>query len=181
LATPAGFLFRHVALLSLHAWLFVRRRRRALQAVGRVIGQPGPHEAGGVGWPLPSSGRVIIGAVLQTRKHWRSPISKAVSARQRSRLISAPISPRRGKNACWRSTWIFRAHCRQWLFPGEDWLPIKAHWRRDRARRSRSRCSPRRSKQNRREEPRPVATLHGVTIAFSGREICATRWPRRPP
>jgi Mrp family chromosome partitioning ATPase len=62
LATPAGFLFRHVALLSLHAWLFVRRRRRALQAVGRVIGQPGPHEARG-GW--------LATPIERPRNYWR--------------------------------------------------------------------------------------------------------------
>src|SRR5260370_8672315 len=41
-------LFRYIVQLSLHAWIFVRSRRRALQAVGRVIDHQGGREGKGV-------------------------------------------------------------------------------------------------------------------------------------
>ena len=49
----AGWLLvRYIVQLSLHAWLFVRSRSRALQAVGRVIDHQGAREGKGYGSPL---------------------------------------------------------------------------------------------------------------------------------
>jgi len=55
-------LFRYIIQLSLHAWLFVRSRRRALQAVGRVIDYRGAREGRGVWLTTP---------VDRPRDYWR--------------------------------------------------------------------------------------------------------------
>jgi hypothetical protein len=61
--TYAGwFLFRYIALLSLQAWLLVCSRRRALQAVGRVIDHRGPREGKGVWLTTP---------IERPRDYWR--------------------------------------------------------------------------------------------------------------
>src|SRR5689334_20401128 len=41
-------LFRYAAQLSLQVWLFIRSRRRALQAVAREVNHDGAHEGKGV-------------------------------------------------------------------------------------------------------------------------------------
>lgn len=93
-------LLRYIALLSLQAWLLLRSRRRALQAVGRVIDHWGAHEGKGV-WlttPIGQSHDYCVG-VANARTLIIANLKGGVG-RQRLRLILVPISPRSGKNAC---------------------------------------------------------------------------------
>jgi cellulose biosynthesis protein BcsQ len=74
------------------------------------------------GRPLPSGGRAIIGVVLQTRETLAIANLKGGLARQRSRLISAPISQGLAKRVL-----LIDLDFQGWLlsmaFPGKDWLP----------------------------------------------------------
>jgi chromosome partitioning protein len=116
-------LTRFIAQLSLHAWLFVRSRRRALQAVGRVIDQEGEHEGKGVWLTTP---------IDQPPDYWRDVANSRTLAIANLKggvgktTLAANIGAYLAKEWQKRVLLIdldFQGSLSSMAFPGKDWLP----------------------------------------------------------
>jgi len=116
-------LSRYIAQLSLQAWLFVRSRRRALQAVGRVIDQEGEHEGKGVWLTTP---------IDQPPNYWRDVANSRTLAIANLKggvgktTLAANIGAYLAKDWQKRVLLIdldFQGSLSSMAFPGKDWLP----------------------------------------------------------
>ena len=116
-------LFRYIIQLSLHAWLFVRSRRRALQAVGRVIDYRGAREGRGVWLTTP---------VDRPRDYWRDVTNSRTLAIANLKggvgktTLAANIGAYLAKDWQKRVLLIdldFQGSLSSMAFPGKDWLP----------------------------------------------------------
>jgi AAA domain len=116
-------LFRYIVQLSLQAWLFVRSRRRALQAVGRVVDHQGEHEGKGV-WlttPIdqpPDYRRGVTNSRTLAIANLKGGVGKTT--------LAANIGAYLAKEWQKRVLLIdldFQGSLSSMAFPGKDWLP----------------------------------------------------------
>jgi cellulose biosynthesis protein BcsQ len=116
-------LCRYIVQLSLHAWLFVRSRRRALQAVGRVIDHQGEREGKGVWLTTP---------IDRPRDYWRDVTNSRTLAIANLKggvgktTLAANIGAYLAKDWQKRVLLIdldFQGSLSSMAFPGKDWLP----------------------------------------------------------
>jgi chromosome partitioning protein len=119
------FLFRYIAQLSLQAWLFVRSRRRALQAVAREINLDGAHEGKGVWLTTP---------IDRPRDYWRSVANSKTLAIANLKggvgktTLAANIGAYLAKDWQKRVLLIdldFQGSLSSMAFPAKDWLPAE--------------------------------------------------------
>src|SRR5712671_2303912 len=118
-------LVRYIVQLSLHAWLFVRSRRRALQAVGRVIDYRGAREGKGVWLTTP---------IDRPRDYWRDVTNSRTLAIANLKggvgktTLAANIGAYLAKDWQKRVLLIdldFQGSLSSMAFPGKDWLPAE--------------------------------------------------------
>jgi cellulose biosynthesis protein BcsQ len=119
------FLFRYAAQLSLQAWLFVRSRRRALQAVAREINYDGAHEGKGV-W--------LTSPIERPRHYWRNVTKSRTLAIANLKggvgktTLAANIGAYLAKEWQKRVLLIdldFQGSLSSMALPGKDWLPAE--------------------------------------------------------
>ncbi len=118
-------LFRYLVQLSLQAWLFVRSRRRALQAVGRVIDHQGEHEGKGVWLTTPiDRPRDYRRDVTNSRTLAIANLKGGVG----KTTLAANIGAYLAKDWQKRVLLIdldFQGSLSSMAFPGKDWLPAE--------------------------------------------------------
>src|SRR5499427_3770456 len=116
-------LFRYIVQLSLHGWLFVLSRRRALQAVGRVIDHRGEREGKGVWLTTP---------IERPRDYWRNVTNSRTLAIANLKggvgktTLAANIGAYLAKDWQKRVLLIdldFQGSLSSMASPGKDWLP----------------------------------------------------------
>src|SRR5262249_11165802 len=123
LAYAGWLLFRYIAQLSLHAWLFVRSRRRALEAVGREINHQGAHEGRGVwltspiDWPRDYRSGVTGSRILAIAK-LKCGVGKTTLAGN----IGAYLAKEWQKRVLLIDL-DFQGSLSSMALPGKDWLP----------------------------------------------------------
>ena len=119
----AWFLFRYIVQLSLQAWLFVRSRRRALEAVAREVNDTGAYEGKGVWRTTP---------IDQPHDYWRRVTNSKTLAIANLKggvgktTLAANIGAYLAKEWQKRVLLIdldFQGSLSSMAFPGKDWLP----------------------------------------------------------
>jgi chromosome partitioning protein len=119
------FLFRYAAQLALQAWLFIRSRHRALQAVARQVNHDGAHEGRGVWLTTP---------IDRPRDYWRSVTKSKTLAIANLKggvgktTLAANIGAYLAKE--WQKRVLlvdldFQGSLSSMALPGKDWLPAE--------------------------------------------------------